>query len=106
MGRCSMVRLAGREMSRADRDVVAAVADRVLGENPGQSMAGYPGHAVVPVGEDAGRERRASAVEDPDVRWSRGLRHHRSFTEAVPQSKAISPLPPPGRTVEFRADAW
>jgi hypothetical protein len=66
MSRCAVVRLARMEETSCKGNVVAAGAERVLGEAAGQPVSLDQLQRGTPVFEGTGRKPRFLAVEEPD----------------------------------------
>lgn len=72
------------EPALPDSDVVAAVTDPVLSQDPGQLVTGDPGHAFLAGSEDPGGELRAIPVEDPHhLGFAIGTGHDREYAHLM-----------------------
>src|SRR5690349_16729795 len=88
-----MVWLAGTESSMPHREVIAAVADLVLSQQTGQTVAGHPLQTARLVREHARRKRSRLAVEDPHAAGGlpRFTTHRVDVSTTMTRSRATRP---------------
>lgn len=80
----AMMRPGRSEPAVPDCDVVAAVADRVFRQDPGQLVTSDPGHAFLAGPEDPGGELPAIPVEDPhQIDFVLGTGHGREYADPL-----------------------